>query len=113
MGYLKSQCSLSDSQTLKRLILENPDSPLLIFVGEDAFSGEYGYEQADVIKAGVRELTLYRESWLDREDYEEELANDLCDAQECKDLSDLEFEKMIDKKVSETEFVKAITVYVG
>ena len=32
---------------------------------------------------------------------------------EYKDMSDEEFYKMIDQKVSETEFAKAIVIYVG
>lgn len=33
-----------DCKSLKEMILANPDAPLLIFVGDEANSGEYQYE---------------------------------------------------------------------
>lgn len=39
------------------------------------------------------------------------ILENLCD--EYENLSGEEYEKMIDKKVEETEFVKAIIIYVG
>ena len=41
------------------------------------------------------------------------LEDDLCNEDEYKDLSDAEFHKMIAEKFDNTEFVKAIVVYVG
>lgn len=41
------------------------------------------------------------------------ISNDLSDEEEYKDMTDDEYDKMIDKKVNETEFVNAIVVYVG
>ena len=52
MNETKSNCSLNDTTVLRKLILENPDLPLLIFCGEDSCSGEYPYEQADSKTAG-------------------------------------------------------------
>lgn len=112
MNNTKSNCSLNDTTELKRLILENPDLPLLIFCGEYCNSGDYGYMQADVNSVSVQELTLYGEIWRDKDDYEEQLADDLCDCEEYEDLSDEEYEKMIKQKVESTEFIKAIVVYV-
>lgn len=57
-------------------------------------------------------MTLYNEYWLEKDDYKEQLAYDLAD--EVNDyLSDEEYDKMIDEKVNNTEFIKAIVVYVG
>lgn len=107
-------CSLNDTTILRNLILENPDLPLLIFCGEDSWSGEWGYEQADARSGEIKELTLFSDQWLDKSDYEETLAEDLlCDEEKYKDMSDEEFDKMINQMVAETEFVKAIVVYVG
>lgn len=106
-------CSLKDTTTLRNLIIQNPDLPLVIFSGEDAWTGEYPYEYSDVTSVQIKELTMYDNSWLDRDDYAESLANDLGDDDEYKALSDDEFEQMICDKVKETEFVKAIVIYVG
>lgn len=66
---------MNDTLELKNLILENPELPLLVFCGEEAWSGEYGYEQADVNSVKIKEMTLYGEYWLDADDYEEQLAD--------------------------------------
>jgi hypothetical protein len=109
----KFDFSLKDTTELRRLILENPDLPLIIFAGEDAWQGDWPYNQVDASRGKVQELTLYGDVWLDEDDYREELADDLCDEEEYKDLSDEEWDKMIDQKVEETEFCRAIVVYVG
>lgn len=112
---LKQQCSLQDTTNLRKLILENPDLSLLIFVGEEAYSGEYGYEAVSnsCSSGSVRELTLYKDYWLDKEDYEDELIKDCSDMAEFENLTDEEFYDMINDKVKETEFVKAICMYIG
>lgn len=114
MGNLRTQCSLSDTSNLRELILENPGLPLLIFCGEEAWSGEWAYEQAESVSKGrVLELTLYDRMWRTRDDYEEALADDLSDAEEYKDMSEKEYDRAIKEIVARTEFVRAIVVYVG
>lgn len=113
MNNTSLNCSLNDITELRNLILENPDLPLLIFCGEESNSGEYPYEQADVGSGEIKELTLYNDYWMDKEDFEDKLSDDLCDEDEYKDLSDQEYNQMIKQKVDETEFVKAIVIYVG
>lgn len=105
--------SLEDTTTLRNLILENPNLPLLVFAGEEAWSGEYAYEQVDARTHGVQELTLYKNRWIDKDNYEEELRDDLSYNEEYKKLSDEEFDEMIKQTVEETEFCQAIVVYVG
>lgn len=109
----KKDCSLSDTTILRNLIIENPELPLLIFCGEDAWNGEWRYTQAYTNRGEIEELTLYCDRWVDREEYEEELSNDLAYEEEYKNLSDEDYEKMIQEKVKETEFVKAIVLWVG
>lgn len=108
---LKQICSLEDCIELKKLIIENPELPLLIFCGEESWNGEYAYAQADYNGARVEEVTLYNEYWLEKDDYREQLSYDLED--EYENLSNEEYDKMIAEKVANTEFVKAIVVYVG
>ena len=105
--------SLQDTTILRNLILENPNLPLLVFAGEEAWSGEYAYEQVDARTHGVQELTLYKDRWVDKDDYEEELRYDLSYNEGYKKLSDEEYDNMIQKEVAETEFCQAIVVYVG
>lgn len=109
----KFDLSLNDTAELRKLIIENPDLPLLIFAGEESWIGEWCYNQVDARVHGIEELVLYNDMWMEKEDYAERLADDLANAEEYKDLSDEEYFAMIDKKVEETECVKAIMVYVG
>lgn len=113
MNRTKLDCTLNDTTVLRNLIVENPELPVLIFCGEEAWSGEYGYTQADASSGEIKNLTLYGDMWLDKDDYRDQLSDDLCDEEEYQDLSDEEYEKMIKQKVVETEFVKAIVIYVG
>lgn len=109
----KFNFSLHDTLNLRQLILENPDLPLVIFVGEDAWQGEYSYNDAPASKGSIQTLTMYNDCWMDEDDYEDNLRNDLCDYEEYIDMSDEEFNAMIDKRIAETIFCQAIVVYVG
>lgn len=109
----KFSCSLDDTSELRKLILDNPDLPLLIFCGEEAWCGDYSYSMAYIRNPSIQTLTLYGDLWVDEDDYRDKLVDDLCDKEEYKDLSDEDYYKMIDQKVAETEFCKAIVVYVG
>lgn len=113
MSRLVKECSLKDLTNLRNLIIENPDLPLLIFCGEEAWNEDYQYSQAYASEGEVQEITLYGEVWLDRDEYEEALSDDLASEEEYKHLSDKEYDEMIKKKVAETEFIEAIVIYVG
>ena len=113
MNNTSFNCSLNDTTELRKLIMDNPTLPLLFFCGEECYRGEYPYEQAFVTSVSIQDLTLYNNYWLDEDDYAEELSDDLCDEPEYKHLSDKEYFEMIDRKVKETEFIKAIIVNIG
>ena len=113
MNNTSLNCSLNNTTEVRNLILENPELPLLIFCGEEVNDGDYSYEQANVLSVNVSELTLYKDCWVDKDDYAESLSENLCDEEDYKDLSDYEYGQMIEQKVAETEFVKAIVIYVG
>ena len=109
----KFNFSLNDTTELRKLIIENPDLPLLIFAGEEAWQGEYHYNQTDANVWGIKTLTLYNDMWLEKQDYEDKLYDDLSDCVEYIYLSNKEYEEVIKQKVAETEFCKAIVIYVG
>lgn len=113
MNATKLNCSLNNTTELRKLIIENPDLPLLIFCGEDSWRDEYPYEQADVKSWEIKELTIYKDWWVDKDDYEERLSDELSSKGEYESLSDEEYGQMMKEKVAETEFVKAIVIYVG
>lgn len=114
MNNTKLPVSLEDTTELRKLIKENPDLPLLFFAGEDAYSDEgYQYSMAYASDASIQELTLYGDVWMERDDYAEKLSDDLAFEEKYKNMTDDEYDAMIDQKVNETEFVKAIVIYVG
>lgn len=113
MNNAKLNCSLNDTTILRNLILENPELPVLIFCGEGVWNGEYSYNQADASKGEIEELTLYKDMWVDKEDYRDKLTDDLSDNEDYINMTDSEYDKMIDEKIAETEFVKAIVIWVG
>lgn len=43
---------LHSTEKLRKLILDNPDLPLLVFAGEDANSGEYSYQACASVVTG-------------------------------------------------------------
>ena len=102
-----------DCTTLKRLIVENPEAPLLIFVGEEANSGEYQYESTNSGSAFLEEITMYGDQWLSKDDFEEVLGDDMANDKQYENLSDEELDNEVAKIVAETAFVKAIVIYVG
>ena len=106
--------SLEDTTELRKLIIGNPDLPLLFFCGEEAYYDDgYPYSMASASNAEIQELTLYNDVWMDKDDYAEKLRDDLAFEEEYINMTDDEYDKMIDKKVNETEFVNAIVIYVG
>ena len=101
--------SLDNTEELRKLILDNPDLPLIIFAGEESYIGEYSYNSTEVSSVCIKELTLHEEYYLDKEDFEDKLL----DKYEDKFETDEELDGYVEQIMKETEFVKAIVVYVG
>lgn len=110
---LMSFMTQKDCADLKKLIVENPETPLLIFAGEESWSGDYCYESVDGGYASLKEITIYGDHWLDRDDFEDVLRDDMANDEQYENLSDEEFDAEVAKIVEETAFVKAIVIYVG
>lgn len=110
---LKNECSIKDCTELRNLIIKNPELPLILFVGEEAWNGEYDYSQAECSKAKIKELTLYNDMWMDRDEYEDTLSDNLAFEEEYAKLTDKEYDEMIKGKIANTEFIKAIVLYAG
>lgn len=110
---LKNYVTQQDCSNLKELITSNPDAPLLIFAGEEAWSGEYCYESVTGGYSSLKEITLYDNCWLDRDDFEDRLRDDMADDEQYESLSDERFDEEVAKIIAETAFIKAIVMYVG
>lgn len=109
----KFNLSLNDTSQLRNLILENPDLPLLIFCGEESWQGIWHYNQVDVRNPSIQTLALYDDVWVEEEDYRERLIDDLAQKDEYMHMSDKEFYEMIEQKMADVVFAKAIVMYIG
>lgn len=96
-----------DCKDLKKMIVENPELPLLIFCGEDSYYDDgYGYCSQQDARVCIQELVLYNNEWIEKSDYRDKLKTD-------GDFSNEEFDKYLDKLVEEVQAIKAICVWVG
>ena len=109
----KIDVSLKDTAELRKLILENPESPLVVFASEYSNSGEHGYEFCKVSDVSIQELAMVGDMYVEKCDYEDELYCHLDISSEYENMSKKELGEMIDKMVKETEFTKAIVIKVG
>ncbi len=98
-----------DNTELKKLILENPNLPLLIFATEDANSGEWSTELASCrCKKGIV-LDEAKDCWvprndrvyMDEDDLEYDIREALDDIQE--GLNDEEFDNLVAIKMKTLE----------
>lgn len=106
-------CSLDSTKELRKLILENPDLPLLVFCGEESWGGDWPYELAEVNSCSILEYGVIENQWVERDDYEEELSNTMRSDPEYCDLPEDEFDSALEERLANAEFVKAITIKVG
>ena len=104
------------TQELRKLIQENPDLPIVVFVGDEVNTGDYRYMTATSVTAVVGEICDHpfprgENIYTDRQ----ELADDLYEYYvNSFDGTEREFDEYIDKKVMTYEpyWVKAIIVSV-
>ena len=96
---------LTATDDLRKLILENPDVPLLVFAGQDCNSGDWSYMTCSSCNAILGEfLDCVQEindekCYTDRDDLKEDLEDEYDDF----DGSDAEFEQFIENKLMEYE----------
>jgi hypothetical protein len=93
---------------LRKLILENPELPIAVFVGENANTGDYYYYQyCNEINFQIQEildcdLSIFNGYvYTDRDDFENYIADKL--AQKYKGKSDKEYEEAVQKEIDKYE----------
>lgn len=97
------------SNELKQLIAENPDLPIVVLVGGEAASDDWGYTYCADVRFSVEEIldcTLpFGNCYVynDRDDFKDALSNYLADYEEYEKLSDEEFEALFNKELSKYE----------
>lgn len=106
-----------NSDELKKLILENPDLPIVVLAGDDANSGYWGWTYCSSISFSICEILdcdFYDYDdvvFTDRDRLEEKIEDDLYD--DYFEKPDEEFEAAIKSKLEELEpyWKKVIAIY--
>lgn len=108
-----------DAAELRKLIAENPDLPIVVCVGEEAYSGEWGYEYCTNVFCKLDEILDCEIPFgngivpTDKDEFEEQLADYLyC---ENKELSDEDFDNLVKTELAKYEpfWKKAIAIRVN
>lgn len=102
---------------LKKLILENPDLPIVVLAGEEANIGDHYWMFCSSISFHIEEIldcdyvNDYDCVFTDRDALEEHIENELYD--EYCDKSDEEYDEAIKNKLAELEpyWTKVIAIY--
>nr|DAU56345.1 MAG TPA: hypothetical protein [Caudoviricetes sp.] len=109
MNETKSSGLLNSAEGLRKLILENPTLPLLVFAGEDCNYGDYSYMSCSYVNASVGEFldclqTVNDElCFTDRDEFKEEIADRLSCEDGIESLSDKEFDERVEKEAAQYE----------
>lgn len=117
MNDFKKFCLSKKSDELRKLILENPDLPIVVLAGDEANNGEYIWMFCSYIRFCIEEIldcdyvasddTVYT----DRDALEDDIADDLYD--EYSDKPQEEYEAAIQQRLAELEpfWTKVIAIY--
>jgi hypothetical protein len=106
-----------NSDELKKLILENPDLPIVVLAGEDANIGYWGWTYCSSISFSIGEILDcdyydYDDTvFVDRDRFEEKIADDIYDENE--EASDEYCEELIKRELEKYEpyWKKVIAIY--
>lgn len=111
---------LHSTEDLRKLIIDNPDLPLLVFAGEDANNGDYSYMSCSCINSHIGEFldcsqTCDSRCYTDRDDFEEDLADYLNDLEDVAAMTDVEFDARLKQELAKYEpyWKKCIILYVN
>lgn len=98
---------LHSADELKRLILEHQELPILVLAGDNANIGDYGFMSCSRVRAQEGEFLDCKQKidackcYTDRDDFEDDVANILAGEEQYRDLSDDEFNAVVQQTVNE------------
>lgn len=111
---------VKDSTELRKAIAENPDLPIVVLVGQDAASDDFGYTYCcnvqcyvdDILDCQCEWQTDFETVYTDQSDFEDDLREYLSEQDEYEKLSDEEFDKIVEQEKLKYEpyWHKAIVV---
>lgn len=98
---------------LLELIKNNPDLPVIVCAYNDDMNYDYDSTIFFDLSVYIEELTLYNdEVWLDYDDVEDRVRDNLACDDKYVDLSDYEFDKIVEDYIKDNYiFKKYICIY--
>lgn len=109
----------NDKEKLIKLMQDNPDLPVVFMVSNEEMCYEYSYTVMQEFSPDITELYCYEgyDGTIfsdDVDEVKEHFYDELCECEECINMSDEEFEKYVEKYVEEkVEHKKVIRIYVN
>ena len=98
---------LHSTDELKQLIVENPDLPIIVFAGDSANNGDYGFMSCSRVRAQEGEFLDCEQQindckcYTDRDDFEDDVADLLAGEEQYRNLPDDEFNAIVEQTVNE------------
>lgn len=112
---------IHDATALRKLIAENPDLPIVVLAGEEANGGDWSWVYCASVDCNITEIldikTPYdRDDGIvfdDKGDFEEAVADVLEDREECKNMTNAEFDETVKRETAmyDRYWRKVIAVY--
>lgn len=114
---------IHDASELRKLIAENPDLPIVVLAGEEANRGDWSWQYCNDVDCAITIIldikTPYdRDDGIifdDKGDFEEAVADVLEDREECKTMTNIEFDEAVKREAAlyDGYWRKVIAVYVS
>ena len=100
----------AQTDELKKLIAEHPDLPIVVIVNAEVVADDdYNWWYAPDVSFSLGELLDCDQDvndmkvYTDRDDFEEDLQNTLCDLEEFENATDEEFDKAVKEQLADYE----------
>ncbi len=107
MGYKPLNMFSAQTDELKKLIAEYPDLPIVVLTNADVVAGDdYGWWYAPEISFSLGELLDCEQDvndekvYVDRDDFEEDLRDIMCDLEAFEEATDEEFDQAVKEQLA-------------
>lgn len=112
---------IHDTGELRKLMLDNPDLPIVVLAGDEANHGDWCWEYCNRVSCCIAEIldvhTPYDSEdgivFSDKDDFREAVAEELGDKGICIAMSDAEFDAAVEREVKMYDgcWKKVIAIY--
>jgi len=110
MKYRPLDMFTKQTDELKKLIAEHPDYPIVVVVGSEVVADcDYGWWYAPSLSFSIGEILDCEQevndekTYIDRDDFEEDLADVLGDSGDYDETTDEEFDKIVQEELKKYE----------